>query len=262
MNDAGKKSVFLLSAGFVYGIMSGITGSDDPDRCGRSGRKELAMAQKYCPECRHELAGLCRFCQFCGCDLKKNPRIVVSRNDGKEGTGWDPEAYNAASSAKKIILLIGILALAAMIFTLYSSLGIGNTQSVQITREMSFEEADQAMIRNGFRPDGAATHYSLYHTRQYVSGKAYGYTTLYSELVFHEGGGISVAHYIQDDAGSSLEKPGRVFAAIRSELVKKYGEPLMYPSENDSYPVWYIDDRFIVMTYFSGNIIAVGEVIE
>ena len=47
------------------------------------------MAVRYCPECRHELAGSGRFCLFCGCDLRKRRPVAgaVSETAAENRTG-------------------------------------------------------------------------------------------------------------------------------------------------------------------------------
>ena len=42
------------------------------------------MAVRYCPECRHELAGRGRYCLFCGCDLRAAPPVSAEKPAGEE----------------------------------------------------------------------------------------------------------------------------------------------------------------------------------
>ena len=191
------------------------------------------MAVKYCPECRHEIAGRGRYCMFCGCDLRKTRPVAVpagqQENRAAAAVREPEEAGSQKTSAVRKVIAIAVLALLiAMVgvgLLAYTGISSRKEESPVLQAGMSFAEAARAVERCGFVKDGEDTEKSGKHTRKYKSREVYGYETRYTILETEEGknGRVSLTHYYSDTQGSGTES--WKFQQIANRMRERYGRP-------------------------------------
>ena len=227
------------------------------------------MAVRYCPECRHELAGSGRFCLFCGCDLRKRRPVAgsVSETAAENRTGDSGEApvgsFPGRQKALPVFLFI-LLVAAAVLLSVY--LGVvkspASRSGPELRPGLSFTEASEIMERSGYQPDGEPFLNNGRITQSYQSHEAFGTEAWFVSLDVAEGEGSHVAvtyYYADNDIG--LNSNSAVFRNLKKELSHRFGDPefrtLVYdhyywPAEN-GHRMLMDSGELIMLTEWFGN---------
>ena len=187
------------------------------------------MAVKYCPECRHEIAGRGRYCMFCGCDLRRTRPAAAPAGQQEDRTddAREPETGRASGARKVAAVAVLILLAAVAGITLLRTFSFSSAKpdSPALRAGMSFTEAARAVEKCGFVKDGEDTEKNGKHTQKYKSREVYGYETRYSILETEEGKGgrVSLTHYYRDTQGSGTNS--WKYVQIANRMREKYGRP-------------------------------------
>jgi len=219
------------------------------------------LSVKYCPECRHELAGRGRYCLFCGCDLRKSQQAVPAKapEARSDGGRWDPETAYRRGAAGRIVfwaLLLAALAAAAVLY--FSS---PKTQLPSFTAGISFENAYREMRRCGFVPLGDPVKQGQATTQRYGSSEVYGIRTVCTDLEVREGTGaaVTLVHYYRDGSKKDQSR-SQTFARLKKTLSDRYGDPELIHTQQDYY-YWPDDNGYRILSVMDGSIV-VGEIME
>ena len=224
---------------------------------------ETPMAVRYCPECRHELAGRGRYCLFCGCDLRAAPPVSAEKpageSAGSDRDRWNPdEAYRSRKSASVLLVVfLAVAAIAAAVFLAGYTDSSSKTPQLDLRAGMTFEEADALLQQNGFVPDGNPVSNAFTMGRMYRARKMYGLVAHTSELTVDsgKGGQVTLALYYRCDEG---QKPASsaTFIQLKKNLSSLCGDPVLYDS--DTY-YWPEEHGYRLLTAV-GELVIVGEV--
>ena len=223
------------------------------------------MSIRHCPECGHELAGRCRYCQFCGCDLRRTPRTASPVSS--PASGGNPYASgfargNSPSGGRKLTVIVVLLVMAAIAASLvfYSRSHDDAAPPVYslLRSGMGFEEASGILEENGFVRDGDPYVSGGAVTQNYDSHTAYGEKAFIVSLEVDEGrnGRVSLCYYYSDtDHGTDGRTP--VFSRLKKELSSRYGDPEYRTAVYDHY--YWPDADGYHMLFDTGDLIVLME---
>ena len=188
------------------------------------------MAVRNCPECGHELSGIGRFCQFCGCDLRKAPRPAASAGGTRppEAGTWDPaDPYRPAPGRTlfRILALIFLIA-AGIIAAVYFSVRTESGPHPQLRGGMSFLEAAAEMERCGFVKEGNPTTNAGTVTQAYKKRAVYGQRADAVGLEVAEGrnGSVGLIAYYIDSAGKTGGESA-LLRKLKKAMTTRWGDP-------------------------------------
>ena len=207
------------------------------------------MSVYSCPECGHELVGRSRYCQFCGCDLRKSGHSSAS----------DSEKYERAivSSGKRKTLIVTVFAFLAVVIALacYSSAPAKAPLLPSLKPGMDFDEACAAMNSAGFAKEGSSYRSGTAVCQEYSSRNVYGCSTFMSSLEVQEGpdGHISLMHFYVTDYEKDEGK--KLFSQLKGTMSSLYGDPEYLTAVYDYYR-WPDDHGYHILVQTNGMIMS------
>ena len=194
------------------------------------------MADQRCPECGHEITDRGKYCPFCGCELRKGPKIP-----------W-------------AVLLVVMIA-AACIVLAATGVWKGKDKGTDPTLRygMSFREAAAEMEKRGFAADGQPLEQRGVITQNYKEHVIYGsraYIISLEAPAEGKNGPVSLACYYPD-SDEGYEKETSQFRDLKKYLSARHGDAVL----NNRIYVYYTwkekDGYFMLMD--TGGMIVAGE---
>lgn len=232
------------------------------------------MEKRYCPECGHEIVDRGRFCQFCGCDLRKTPakpspdsrseapsqsiqhapQSTQAPRDAQSSPGTQPYRNSLSLRTVFLIMLITAACAFAVVMIVRNSTG-GKDPTLRYG--MTFREAAAEMKRCGFVPDGEPTEKNGITTQNYKEHTLYDTKARWISLeaVKDKGGRVSLSAFYQNGKGAQTKDMN--YWSLKSYLTSKHGKAEKKSAVYE-YLRWELKDGYIVLMD-AGDMVMAGE---
>ena len=189
---------------------------------------------------------------------------MINYNDDKR---IDPKFYENDGSERKNVRKILVI----VVLFCFSVLGLAKwieyhrgpalPGEVILKGDMDMAEADAMLQEAGYIPKGEVKSDDQHDIRFYESSEAFGYTTIFSELSVKKSGSKNThfIHFFKETSeGNTVDKPGDVFKAIMTMLIKQIDEyPTKFTTPVEAW-TWKVNKKTRVhMVYASDGIFAV-----
>lgn len=185
---------------------------------------------------------------------------MINYNDEKR---IDPKFYgNDGSEKKNVIKILVIVLLVGAVMYGYglwkeNQRGPALPGEVILKGDMDIAAADALLQEAGYIPKGEVNSDDQHDIRFYESSEAFGYTTIFSELSVKKSGSKNThfIHFFKETSeGNTVDKPGDVFKAIMTILIKQIDEyPTKFTTPVEAW-TWKVNKKTRVhMCYLNDN---------